>query len=279
MKKKYSYIGVVTKERYLPGVYALYYSLKKSGCQYPFHVLIPQNEPDLKKQLQENQIEVIEMDSPKLPAELPKENNIFYWTDTFFKLNVFRLLQFDKIVFLDADMILLHSVDELFEKKHMSAVVAGKCLNPKWNGLNSGLIVIEPSLEDYEGLLAQVPKTIERCKKIGRGFGDQDVIQDYYSSWGDWEELHLSEVYNAMYGFGKNSYFKAIISQIPNATFDDLKVLHFIGYFKPWNYPIHQLLVYWFRLLQQRDKLEWNAYWLYRKYLKEAQRERKRERK
>lgn len=266
----YRYITVITNTRYLPGVYTLNYTLRRVGNKYPLSVLIPKNDnSEIKEKLVARGIDVIEMEWVVPREEVLQHNSIFYWTDTLFKLNIFRLIQFDKIVYLDADMIILNPIDELFDVPHLSAVIAGKCLHPEWNGLNGGMMVIKPALDEYEGLVKMLPQTICNCQKQGKGFGDQDVINDYYSQWSNWTELHLSEIYNAMFGFGKESYFKAI-SKLEKKSIEEFKILHFIGYFKPWNYPIHHLVPYLFRLLIKGNYLEYKAWRIYRKYVKAA---------
>lgn len=45
-----------------------------------------------------------------------KLQNRPWFNTTFSKLHVFGLTEFDKIVYLDADLLLLNNVDELFDK-------------------------------------------------------------------------------------------------------------------------------------------------------------------
>ncbi|MCD7808592.1 MAG: hypothetical protein LUH02_04560, partial [Erysipelotrichaceae bacterium] len=117
------------------------------------------------------------------------------WRETIFKIEVFNLIQFEKIVFLDADMIVLNNIDILFTKPHMSAVIAGKSLHKNWVSLNSGLMVIEPNSKDYRGMLDIVENVYNFRNANGLGFGDQDVIKAYYRNWTMLDYLHLDETY------------------------------------------------------------------------------------
>jgi len=67
---------------------------------------------------------------------------------TFTKLHAWRLVRFDKCVFLDADTLVLCNVDELFEREELSAAP-----DVGWpDCFNSGVFVFKPSLETFERL-------------------------------------------------------------------------------------------------------------------------------
>lgn len=67
---------------------------------------------------------------------------------TFTKIHVWKLTQYKKIVFLDADTLPLKNVDELFERPHFSAAP-----DAGWpDCFNSGVFVTEPSDADYQAL-------------------------------------------------------------------------------------------------------------------------------
>ena len=69
---------------------------------------------------------------------------------TFSKLHVWRLTQFFKCVFLDADTLVLQNVDELFEREELSAAP-----DIGWpDTFNSGVFVFEPSIETFNKLVA-----------------------------------------------------------------------------------------------------------------------------
>lgn len=142
--------------------------------------------------------------------------------------------QFDKIVFLDSDMLVAANIDVLFEYPNFSACRSGYFLNHDWTRLNSGLMVIEPNEEVMRGLLAQLPITMRRYAVDGKNVGDQDVINDYVSDWPEREELHLPE--------GFNMFFKNLsLAKANGFSFDAkdvekrISVVHFIGAVKPWH--------------------------------------------
>ncbi|TNN14502.1 Glycogenin-1 isoform 1 [Schistosoma japonicum] len=68
---------------------------------------------------------------------------------TFTKLHCWRLVQYTKAVFMDADTLVLKNVDDLFEREELSAAP-----DPGWpDCFNSGVFVFKPSLETYKQLL------------------------------------------------------------------------------------------------------------------------------
>ncbi len=67
---------------------------------------------------------------------------------TYSKLHVWRLEEYCKCVFLDADTIVLSNVDELFERDEFSAAP-----DIGWPDLfNSGVFVLKPNAETFTSL-------------------------------------------------------------------------------------------------------------------------------
>ncbi|MCC8146258.1 MAG: hypothetical protein LIO93_07440 [Bacteroidales bacterium] len=182
------------------------------------------------------------MNVPQWIIEVNREYKHPQWSNTFEKLSVFGLTDFDKIVFLDADMLILQNIDNLFELPHMSAVSAGKMFpgNEHWVTLNSGLMVIEPSL----GLAERIMKTLDTWDRT-LPVGDQDLIHEYYKDWPQQEKLHLSEEYNCFYSYMHYYLANKILSQI--------KVVHFIGIKKPWMLSTKETVIRSCLLLKNRN--------------------------
>jgi glycogenin len=227
--KNYSFISVLTTDDYLEGILVLNYSLAKTNSRYPFVLLIT---PNLSKgvieSLVKHNIHCITIQNIENPGTINKLT--FRWHFTYSKLNIFGLNQFDKLVYLDADMLILNNIDELFEKPHMSAVNSGGMLPNllSWTQLNSGLIVVEPSTELFDDMLSKVGK----IENIGSE-SDQDFLHAYYFNWPNQKELHLGhgynifqihlDEYNQLFGYDFNHAQKPI------------KIIHYIGETKPWH--------------------------------------------
>lgn len=118
---KYAWATLVTQPSYLPGAVLLAYSLQKHQSKYPLIILTTPSFPDsliptLKQECNiSNSVHFsIEPFSPpkhNIPEFLIAER----FADTWTKLRVFELYKYgcEKLVFLDADMLVQRNMDEL----------------------------------------------------------------------------------------------------------------------------------------------------------------------
>jgi alpha-N-acetylglucosamine transferase len=197
-----TFITICTNTDYIKGVLMLKKSLEKVNTKYPFLCLFPNTFSDENIEIFErNNINFKFIENKFLIDNDVKNYNIkngsSHWNETFFKLNVFGLVEYTKVVFLDSDMIVIENIDELFEMPHMTSCAAGKLFprNEDWIHLNSGIMVIEPSvdiLDKIKNIFASSTRNF---------YGDQDVIQALYPEWPSHDKLHLSEHYNLFYGY------------------------------------------------------------------------------
>ncbi len=246
MDDKKTYMTVLSTDDYLIGVLALNESLKKVKSKYKLTVLINENiSPKLKEILKENNIEVIEAKSLELPEWIISQNRTkrANWNYTFDKLLIFELTKYDKIVFLDCDMFVRNNIDELFEKKNMSATV-DRCdtvlVKEEYQELTSGILVIEPK----KGIMSQFMEIIRdnKIKEKYDNIGDQDILQLYDREWKNKKELHLETKYNMFFLDIEYYINKGIYS------LDEISVIHFITGNKPWKYKESEL---------EKEYLEW----------------------
>lgn len=229
---KRAYVTLLSSSSYILGVLGLYRSLQKYGkTKFPFLCVCSQcMAVENLTLLKDEGIDCLMLEHSALDGvNLPNSNQGYeHWTYTFDKLLLWGLTAYDKLVFLDSDMMVLSNIDDLFDKPPMSAVQAGFLLHNDWNRLNSGLMVIEPNVEVRDRLLSQLPVTIQSYNDAQSGVGDQDVINDVFPNWSNEEELHLLEGYNLFFKH-LTIYHKRFGFQMK-----DIKVVHFIGKQKPW---------------------------------------------
>lgn len=258
-KNRWAFVSIACSKNYLPGLVATFLSLQQTGTHYPMYVLLPQhlslNCSKELKVLTELGLHIIEYaDSVKVPQELIDSNtkqgdNRFSFT--FDKLKVFELTQFDKIVFVDSDIYILQSLDKLFDKPHMSAMVAGKSYpgNEDWIDLTSGIMTIMPQT----GLLAKLQELIPIVMKEKPSCGDQDIIQALYADWPNHPELDMGEKYGVMASYA--SYYETQLGYHYNNDINDSKsiaIIHYAGEKKPW-------MQHWnmFSVVKQECLLKW----------------------
>ena len=134
----------------------------------------------------------------------------------FTKINVWRLVQFRKIVFLDADVVALRAPDELFDID--SPFSAAPDIG--WpDAFNTGVMALKPNMGTYWAL--------QTLAASGDSFdgADQGLLNQYYAH-KDWHRLSFTYncTPNASYQYEPAyRYYKSKISMV-----------HFIGKQKPW---------------------------------------------
>lgn len=222
------FLTCLNSDKYLYGLLMLNQSFRKNNNGYDLYVLCTEEiNQKYGKILEEEKMKLILANDIEIDQSISKrlyDGNLSHWIKTFFKLNIFKLTQFDKIIYLDSDMLILNSLDELFEKETISAVDDADfmILDDFDEGLNSGLMVLNPSVDIYNKLIDIIP--IVGTKR--RVFGDQNVIQEIYNNFHGDISKHLSIKYNACF---------YLLDRYSNKKFN---VIHFMGAKKPWNWNL-----------------------------------------
>ncbi|KAG1468189.1 hypothetical protein G6F56_003983 [Rhizopus delemar] len=139
---------------------------------------------------------------------------------TFTKIHAWRLIQYKKIVFLDADTLPLLNIDSLFLRPSFSAAP-----DAGWpDCFNSGVFVAEPSEAVFEDLLELAGQ------KGSFDGGDQGLLNTYFNSWPESSSNRLPFVFNttptAQYGYAP--------AQVEYGH--NIHIAHFIGPNKPWKH-------------------------------------------
>ncbi|VDK87029.1 unnamed protein product [Litomosoides sigmodontis] len=161
---------------------------------------------------------------------------------TFTKIHCWRLTQYSKCVFLDADCLLLQNADELFEHDELSAVA-----DIGWpDCFNSGVFVYQPSEQTYLSILQFA---LEHGSFDG---GDQGLLNEFFKGWRDKPPaFRLPFIYNMTSGatYTYAAAFKKFGTQV--------KIVHFLGPVKPWqqqsssvHFPEHH--DYWWSLFKNQ---------------------------
>lgn len=218
-----SFVTLATNENYALGALTLGKSLRNSNTNRKLTVLITS---ELSSALQDHLrsvydlVEVVDVlnSNDDVNLELLKRPELGV---TFTKLHCWRLVQFRKCVFLDADCLVLKNVDELFERDELSAVT-----DIGWpDCFNSGVFVFTPSLETYSRLLKFA---VSHGSFDG---GDQGLLNAFFSNWSTSESSRrLPFIYN-MTTNASYSYAPAY-----KQFKETIKIVHFIGAQKPWYY-------------------------------------------
>ena len=97
------------------------------------------------------------------------------------KLHIFRLTQYSKLIFLDADVLPIRPLSHLFALSHEFAAVP----DVGWPDIfNSGVMVLTPGHDKFESIMELV-----RSKGSWDG-GDQGVLNEWRGD--DWHRLSFT---------------------------------------------------------------------------------------
>lgn len=230
----FAYVTLLSNEEYLPGVVALANSLKRVDSHYNLlvmtHTLL---RPEVQLQLTAKGCKIIELSplpfstsfvenhtraaqhkkSPFLKGIKPSYHNPL---SNFYKLSLWKLENYHKLVFIDSDMIVLQNIDHLFDYPEFSAAPNLYESLSDFGRMNSGLFVAKPSNKTFEKMFqvldtpgAYWPRT------------DQTFLQEF---WPNWHGLPF--FYNTL----QYLYFN-----IPELwQWQNIRAIHF-QYEKPWD--------------------------------------------
>lgn len=133
---------------------------------------------------------------------------------TFTKIELWKLTQYKRMVYLDADMVVLRAPNELLTMDTDFAAVP----DVGWpDCFNSGLMVLNPNMGDYYSLLALARRG------ISFDGADQGLLNMHFT---DWERL--SFIYNCT----PNANYQYVPAY--KHFHSSINIIHFIGAEKPW---------------------------------------------
>ncbi|KAN0133220.1 glycosyltransferase [Lactarius tabidus] len=132
------------------------------------------------------------------------------------KLHVFRLTQYSKIIFLDADILPIRTLSHLFTLPHDFSAVP----DVGWPDIfNSGFMVLSPGEDKFKELI-----TLSKTKGSWDG-ADQGLLNEWRGS--NWNRL----------SFTYNTTPTAVYTYAPayERFGSQISAIHFIGANKPWS--------------------------------------------
>lgn len=231
MKK--AYISGITNDAFLPGVLVMFRSLQEHTRISEVEYLCLVTETVSKEACDL----LLEIGISPIKVESVQDQTDDRWSTTFTKIKIFDLTDYEKLVWVDADMMVCKSLDDLFEHPHMSCVRSRQAYDTDGNTelrypFNSGLMVVVPNHDEYIGICTMIESVVQEYQERGLPVGDQNVLNAYYSDWYDNPERRLEDGYNVFWGsiedYLDRGYSIFGDSGIP------IYVLHYTGAHKPW---------------------------------------------
>ncbi|XP_059665764.1 inositol phosphorylceramide glucuronosyltransferase 1 [Cornus florida] len=234
-----AYVTLLYGDEFLLGVRVLGKSIRDTGSTKDMVVLVSDGVSGYAKKLLKADGWIVELISLLAnPNQVRPER---FW-GVYTKLKIFNMTNYKKVVYLDADTIVVKSVEDLFK--------CGKfCANLKHSErLNSGVMVVEPSAAIFNDMMSKVTTLPSYTG------GDQGFLNSYYVGFASAhvfdpnlspEVLHsrpspemerLSTLYNADVGL----YMLANKWMVDEK---ELRVIHYtLGPLKPWDWWTSWLL-------------------------------------
>lgn len=275
-----AWVTLLGTEEYLPGVLALARSLKRANSLYPLVVMVNQNDcSDESQKIILNEGCLIRFIEGLYPTN-KTEFAFTRFTHTWKKLRAFEMVDTcDRCVFMDADIIILENMDELFDLDaniNFAAVQTCTCnlkqipTFPKfWKKencpytyeqnsndittndhshvhviFNSGVFLFHPNVTVFEHML----EALNTWDISEFRFGDQDFLNKFYHS--NWTRLPF--MYNAVKVFSISHPYLWDLSE--------LKTIHYV-HLKPWqksndnNTDYASINELWWQAYQWRSKI------------------------
>ncbi|KAL8229378.1 hypothetical protein R6Q57_014278 [Mikania cordata] len=148
----------------------------------------------------------------------PKAEKNAYNEWNYSKFRLWQLTDYDKIIFIDADLLILRNIDFLFGMPEISATGNNGSL------FNSGVMVIEPSNCTFSLLMNHIDEI------VSYNGGDQGYLNEVFT-W--WHRIPKSINFLKNFWIGDDDETKEKKTRLFGADPPELFVLHYLG-LKPW---------------------------------------------
>jgi alpha-N-acetylglucosamine transferase len=250
-----AYATLVTSPDYALGALALARSLKAVGARAPLLVLAPRDVDGLEALAREGcRIEPVatlplseafrqrhDRDAlhRRSPFEKGEKPAFHRPLDNFCKLRLWQLTEFERIVFLDADTLVVKNIDRLLTYPEFSAAPNLYETLADFRRLNSGVFVARPDEATFAAMLARLDAPEAYWRRT-----DQTFLEHWFPDWHG-----LPYTYNTL------QYLFFAIPELWH--WPSIHVVHY-QYEKPWqtDHPkaerLGPLIELWHRVLEGR---------------------------
>ena len=214
---------MITSDSFVPGVECMLFSLKETKTKVSVVLIVTRqvSKRNIEK-LSEKADRVVVVDAIGNPHA--EKSHVEGWVNSgYTKLQIWNLVDYDKVVYIDADTLVLQNVDELFERPTPAA--APDTFPP--DKFNAGVMVIRPSTDTFKDMMSKI-------NVLGSyDTGDTGFLNEYFPKWFEMSAGHrLPFGYNAlrtMYWLTAprtKGYWNAV---------KPLKIIHYCSSPKPWD--------------------------------------------
>ncbi|KAF8401674.1 hypothetical protein HHK36_012620 [Tetracentron sinense] len=202
-----AYVTVLhSSEDYVCGAIALAQSIIRTNSTKELVLLADQSIGEKARQALEIAGWKIE-NIKRIESPFARKNAYNKWN--YSKLRIWQLTAYDKVIFIDSDLIILKNIDNFFMNPQLSAVANSRVI------FNSGIMAIEPSKCVFKTLMKK------RHTLFSSNGGDQGFLNEAFTWWHRWPK--------------KLNYLKmfAQLNVSHNELPESLYAIHYLG-IKPW---------------------------------------------
>ncbi|KAJ4013845.1 glycogenin glucosyltransferase [Fusarium irregulare] len=217
-KSEQIYATLLLSDSYLPGALVLAHSLRDAGANRKLAVLVTLDSVSADSITQLKNVYDYVFPVPRIRNDHPANLYLMNRGDlhsAFTKINLWKLTQFSKIVYIDADVVAYRAPEELFDLPHPFAAAP----DIGWPDLfNTGVMVLDPNMGDYYAMIAMAERG------ISFDGADQGLIN-----------MHFGQRYHRL-SFTYNVTPSAHYQYVPAYRHfqSSINMVHFIGADKPW---------------------------------------------
>ena len=210
-------VTLVSSESYVEGACVTGFTLRESGFGHATEALVTAEVGDAARDRLSRwwgRITDVEEIGSLLSADLCWSPAVANYT----KLRLWAKTEFRRLIYLDADTLVLGRLDEALARPRFAAA---PCLWPP-DRFNAGLLVLEPSEAVFADLMGK------RTSHPSYDGADQGFLNSYFSDWYTGPAEHrLPAKFNlSVYLYQYRATWRLVMQ--------DARVLHFTGANKPW---------------------------------------------
>jgi glycogenin glucosyltransferase len=225
-------------DSYLPGLDVLGQSLLRTGTPYPRVVMATSDVPASARQHLRNHGWLIRPVEP-IPNPCPVPNQLYpRFANVFTKLRAWELTEYDQVLFVDGDTLVMRNLDALFERPGPIAAAPDFFMPDQFN---SGCMVLQPAATTFAAMREALSVTSTYDG------GDQGFLNQYFN----WYKLPSDNRLPS--GFNLHHFIYQFMHHHPAMQEQLGEKVHVIHYTlqKPWQ---HRLMV------MGGAELWWNLY-------------------
>lgn len=232
--KNYAYVSLIATNNYIGAAITMMEAWKQTKPAYPFYLMVTENITAENRTILEvlgyKLLDINEWRPPVYDAQKAnitdegvllwhgKDRETRGWQHVFSKLLCWSLIQFDRVCYLDIDILLFKNIDDVFD------LIPPAWLGPDVNGFSaSQIFMIEPNITVFNKLI-EFATNFEGNKDIL--FTDEGILHKFFKEDVEFNKtIPLTYIYNwdrccTDYTFVEDSF--------------KIRGIHMTGTDKPW---------------------------------------------